>query len=279
MKNIKIIITLVFTILIGLSLASCKSNDDVKAEIVDVVGLRTTASVTVKIADDKMLVTQGTFCASIYKEDNSLVGTVTFTETNYNNQTKDFADLEKDTTYIVKLYATYNGKKHTMDKATVKTISKGTQDDPTLINTVEDFNNIKKDPAGHFKLNADLDFNQAVISTLFTDTTPFKGTINGNNKTIKNFKLETPSTHNGIFGYLATNSTIQDLIIDNVTMTITRSTDAYIGILAGTNKGTVKNVTLKNSQVNINSNGSGTLTIGTLIGTNSDSGKIEDSIV
>ena len=105
-----------------------------------------------------------------------------------------------------------------------------------LINSVEDFLAIKVD--GNYKLNVDLDFNNQVIPCFTDYDNPFIGTFDGNNHTIKNYKMD-ERTYNGLFGYVE--GTIKNLKV-STDIEINVSDTVYCGLIAGyLNKGTIEN--------------------------------------
>ena len=91
----------------------------------------------------------------------------------------------------------------------------------------------------------DIDLNNEAWTPIGTQTNSFKGTFDGQNKTVSNINAQLPSEKNvGFFGY-ATNCTLKNLIIENVNIW----GYSNVGGLAGTvyAGSTVTNVTVKGS--------------------------------
>lgn len=147
--------------------------------------------------------------------------------------------------------------------------------DVVLISTVEDFNNIKNDISKYYLLANNIDFNNEALPFI----KDFKGTIDGNNKSISNFKL-TASSVNGNFGLIGINTgTIRDINLSDyqVTINLDKTTGSNIGILAGTNNGTIENINLINGTSSVTyliHNQNTTLAYGNLVGKNT--GTIEN---
>lgn len=104
-------------------------------------------------------------------------------------------------------------------------------------------------------LENDIDLNNKQWTSIGTESTPFKGTLNGNNKIIKNLKIiETEAKEGkayiGLFGY-AKDVTIKDVTFENVNLNIAcldiDHSQGHIGAVAGSLEGTstIENVTVK----------------------------------
>ena len=119
----------------------------------------------------------------------------------------------------------------------------GTEEKPYLINTVKDWNEATTKVTGgyYFKINNDLDFTGKRFYAMGTEGNHFIGTIDGNNKTIKNITM-TGTQNSGVIGY--NEGTIKNLNIENVNI----KTYAYSGII-GYNIGTIQNLNVKDITV------------------------------
>ena len=72
----------------------------------------------------------------------------------------------------------------------------------------------------------------------------FKGTFDGQNRTISNLYINVAEDYKGLFGYVGNKGTIKNLTISNANINCKAE---YIGILAGyTNGGIIENVNIKN---------------------------------
>jgi hypothetical protein len=139
----------------------------------------------------------------------------------------------------------------------------GTEDDPYLISTAEQYNHIGRFPSQwdkHYRLVADIDLagTDPVIIGI-SDANAFNGVLDGDFHTISNLMYDANSTTNvGLVGYLGGNEgVVQDLGLVGVHVTGA----LYVGGVVGYNSGTV---------INCYSSGtiSGTEYIGGLVGRN-----------
>lgn len=275
MRKIKSFFTLIIALAFVISLTSCRDTS-VSGKLTEVIALRTSIVVKAKLTDENSIVTAGSFSVSLYDSDDAIVNTLTFDETSDKEQTKEFTDLSKTSTYTVRLFATYNSKKYTLDSQTVTTTTAGTEDEPILISTTDEFLNIKNDSAGYFKLNADLDFGGATITAFFTSSdSPFKGNLDGQGHTISNYILST-SAYSSLFGY--NSGTIKNLVIDNIEFELKRSTttETNLGLVCSTNNGTLENITIKNVVAKVTSASYGLMNFGLLCGKNGAKGVVEN---
>lgn len=207
----------------------------------------------------------------------------------------NFTKLTADTEYVVVFYASY--EETTVDLATlnVKTSNQGTEEAPYLIDSYDDFKNIvAKDRTAYFKMANDIDFNGQKISPLFTSSSAFTGNFDGAGYTIKNFKVsdgldqdgnstyvKTSTQNYGLFGYISTSGKISNLKLDsfNVFVHYTSTSKAgNFGLLAGYNAGTIENVTVTNSSLNVKATAKTQkyLNVGGLVGNLSSKGTISN---
>jgi len=116
----------------------------------------------------------------------------------------------------------------------------GEPNDPYLIATAEDMNEIGAEPNdwdAHFLLTADInlaDYTGTQFNIIGNDSTPFTGVFDGNGYTISNFTYTTTDTDNiGIFGYVDhPNAEIKDLTLTNPNVNAAGSS-YYVGCLVG----------------------------------------------
>ncbi len=140
------------------------------------------------------------------------------------------------------------------------------------ISTVADLEKMRNNNVGHFKLMNDLIFGDAAWAPI----TMFRGTFDGNNKTIYGLKLVTATYSNYGFFHEISGATIKHLTFDNVSINLTipqfNSAGMYkVGALAGevsmdTSKTTIENVQVRNVTMNITNNSDRIVCVGGLIG-------------
>src|SRR5690606_7517456 len=165
---------------------------------------------------------------------------------------------------IITVVGTKNGADLQLYKSATafKTLAQGDEEsDPITIVSVDQFRNMNAKK--HYKLGADLDFNNASLSPLFTSGTPFNGTFDGNGHTIKNIQLtesnDVYKSYLSIFGY-ASKSKIMNVNFDNITI----DNDArpytgihYVGIVVSkvsNNDFVLENITISNSEITLRHN-------------------------
>jgi hypothetical protein len=141
----------------------------------------------------------------------------------------------------------------------------GTEDDPYLIETAGQFNNLGATPGHwnrHFKLIADIDLgepNLAAFNIIGTERTQsFNGVFDGNDHTISNLDLTTTNSQNtGLFGYVG--GEIRNLrLVRPVVFAQTSNVGALAGYL---DSGTIADCSVKRADV------SGDDSVGGLVGT------------
>lgn len=102
-------------------------------------------------------------------------------------------------------------------------------------------------------------------------TLPFKGSFNGNHKTISNLKITTESSsanYTGLFGYISgTATSVYDLTLTDCT--ITSSNDNKTGGIAGFSEGTFTNCTVSGSVT-------GRIVVGGIVGNASNNNAVMD---
>lgn len=132
---------------------------------------------------------------------------------------------------------------------------KGTEDDPFIIATPEQFkliyNEAKNDKC--FLLVADIDLGGQSFRPLASDLNPYTGVFNGGGQVLKNFKVESASENaTSIFGVIGSSGVVEYLELESVTISESGDNNAKkisTGIIAGTNNGTIKSCFIKSSSV------------------------------
>lgn len=114
-------------------------------------------------------------------------------------------------------------------------------------------------PAGHYILEADLDFADETWPTIFA-TGSFSGSIQGNGHIIKNVtckQTRMDAENTGLFGTLQPGCLIEDVTFENVTFIIEKGFNraANYGLFAGSiyEGATIRGVQIKDSKLQINS--------------------------
>lgn len=118
----------------------------------------------------------------------------------------------------------------------------GTEEDPFLISNVDDLYDISTNLSAHYKLTRDLDLTEWIQdespksgwNPIGTTENPFKGSFDGNGKTISGLYIKRNTTNNiGLFGYIAGLSTAHAKITNLTLQDANVSGNMYVGALAG----------------------------------------------
>lgn len=124
-----------------------------------------------------------------------------------------------------------------------------------------------------FKLTNDLDFRRIDFTAIgygsdYKSTgvfNPFKGKFDGDGHTISNLKIYSDVEALGLFGYVGTGGEIRNLILENVKI----DGNNRVGSIAGENKGTITNCTVKNCDLKISNDETGDFWgVGSIVGLN-----------
>ncbi|MDS0526067.1 fibronectin type III domain-containing protein [Clostridium sp. SHJSY1] len=112
---------------------------------------------------------------------------------------------------------------------------KGTADDPYMVSTAEQLENMTNDLRGYYKLAKDIDLNGVNWTPIgINNIVPFTGVFDGNGYSIKNLSMNKLGDSNpvGLFSYL-NGATIKNLKMDNVNILGGNNTGALAGSVAG----------------------------------------------
>ena len=101
----------------------------------------------------------------------------------------------------------------------------GTIENPYLVKTAEDLNNIRNSLGLHYKLANDIDMSTSSYAENFPIIIGFNGSLDGNGKTIKNLKMT-----RGLFRSYD-NMTVKNLTLENV---VVNNTSTYAGAIVDT---------------------------------------------
>lgn len=266
MKKVLTLIAFVLTLVI---LAGCNPKSDVKIAIKNVTAARTTIYMEFDVTDPKEIIADNGIVVVLYYLGNE----ITRKSPTYTSEVTSiiFEGLSVGYKYTFNVFATYSGKAHKMASGEATTTTQGgSATEPKLVSTIQDFLNIPNDLTAFYRLENDLDFNNADFQNPF-GSKQFAGNFDGNGKTIKNMNMVLTTTYIGLFGY--NRGTIKNLTVENVILNYQTSTQ-NIGIIAGKNAGTIENVTLKNSSITAGFSRTGQIYIGGITGLSETSSKL-----
>ncbi len=134
----------------------------------------------------------------------------------------------------------------------------GTESNPYIIKTAAHFAQMRYDLNACYKLNNDINFNNAVIDPI---PGTFQGKLYGNGKTLSKFKISrnyqtsTNSENLGLFQTIGNYGDIYNLTIKDSLVEAKEAANSYTlvyaGLICGMNYGTIENITCYRSRVNI----------------------------
>ena len=135
---------------------------------------------------------------------------------------------------------------------------KGTEASPYIITTAAQFDQIQYDLSAYYKLGNNINFNKSNINPI---PGTFEGVLDGNSKTLSNFKISKNYTTNvtdqniGLFEKVGYQGNIHKLTIKDSTVETkqetTNNTLVFGGLICGMNYGTIENITCYRTTVNI----------------------------
>lgn len=116
----------------------------------------------------------------------------------------------------------------------------GTAENPYLISTLGDMQQMKTEPTANYRLAADIDMTG--YPTTWTPVENFTGTLDGDGHTLSNFVIGSETSEVGLFGMLGDGSKVKDLTIINPVIEL-NGNNSYAGIISGHAVGdTISNV-------------------------------------
>ena len=137
----------------------------------------------------------------------------------------------------------------------------GTEQNPYLISSAGDLEQIANDPLAYYALTDDIDMTDLAGSWNVIPT--FGGHLDGRNHAIKNMYISTDSDYCGLFGMLDAESSVKNLVFIDPVIEM-RPKNYYTGVLAGMSmKATVDNIHIFNAKI---IGGKNSNTIGGVIG-------------
>ncbi|MBO7165528.1 MAG: hypothetical protein J6V60_05535 [Muribaculaceae bacterium] len=137
----------------------------------------------------------------------------------------------------------------------------GTEQNPYLISSAGDLEQVANDPMAYYALANDIDMTDLAGSWNVIPT--FGGHLDGRNFAIKNMYINTNSDYCGLFGMLDAESSVKNIVFIDPVIEMHPS-NYYTGVLAGMSmKSTVDNIHIFNAKIIGGNNGN---TIGGVIG-------------
>jgi len=255
MKKILAIFT---TLLLLFTIVACGKVPEYFAEFkVDVDRETTLIAVEIELTDPDDEVKGDIFVTlknlKTDKKDSKTTNKEKIKEDKEDNKRIEFNNLDSGTDYELEIKTTINEKSITVYKKTYKTRTSS----KVSIRTTEDFLKIRDRRSATYILEEDLDFKDVDPSDINKGViTIFSGNFDGNNKTIKNFTLESSSINIGLFGQLSGSAEVKNLNLENIT--IKQKGEAKgskrAGILFGQNTSRstiVDNISIKNSKIEL----------------------------
>ena len=197
----------------------------------------------------------------------SILGTGTDTQISFGNYGV-FSDASPGTRTLGVISATidFNSGVITYPTATAQDwTGEGTQASPYVITTVSQLNAFAEDVSAgndykdkYVKLGADIDMSTSTLAYTpvgTSEATPFRGSFDGANYTVKNLKIAVGAEkYQGLFGYADSVSSISNLKMLDANIT---TGGEYTGTVVGWCSGTMTNITVEGSLIKASANGAG----------------------
>lgn len=317
-KVLSIVVLACLFVLVGCT-TNTKSN--ARAYVTSIAAKSTSVSFKVEVRDPDSELDSNDFVVRLSATGTSDVEQALALTTQNRTKTMTFEDLVEDTEYAVYVIGKINSKDVELyaSQKVFKTLKQGDEaENPIMIETTEQFLNM--DAKKHYALANDLDFENASFGPLFKAGTPFNGSFDGREFTIRNINIteadDVYQSYASIFGY-ASRSTIKNVKFDNIhidndekpyigishvgfvvakvsnngflleNVEITNSSitirhninqsltnrNLYVGLVGGSMQGTLRNIVVKNSNLNVTQHavngtyaGSQAATAGTYVG-------------
>ena len=115
---------------------------------------------------------------------------------------------------------------------------KGTEEDPYLISSIGDFNEMRNSPAAYYRLANDI---EASGFEYYTADCDFSGVLDGAGHTISNLWIVADEYTSGIFSRLA-GGVVKDLNLNNITLEVLDNVSVAGTIAGNSTQGTLSNV-------------------------------------
>lgn len=134
-----------------------------------------------------------------------------------------------------------------------------------LVNNATNLQAMNTNLNGDYALGNNITYSGVGFVPIGSETNPFNGNFNGQSDSINNLI----STQNGLFGAISSSAIVQNVGVQNATVTLTNKSSGNYGLLVGDNQGTLINVYSTGSIKNNDTGGSEVF--GSLAGSNSGS--------
>jgi hypothetical protein len=130
----------------------------------------------------------------------------------------------------------------------------GTPEDPYMIKTANQLNEVRNQPGASYMLAANIDLGGSSYSGNWTpignEASPFTGSFSGEGYTITGLRINSIESNDvGLFGYTGSAAVIQDLNLHTVEITTHVEFGDQAGALVGHNQGQISNVKVINSHI------------------------------
>lgn len=123
----------------------------------------------------------------------------------------------------------------------------GSIDDPYIIASAGDLQQIGNEPKAHYLLGNDIDLSE--LASSWTPIPNFSGILEGQNHVIRNLYLDSNETYVGLFGMLYEGSLLRSVNFEDVTVVL-NSGNQMVGTIAGmTIKSTIDSVWVRDLRV------------------------------
>lgn len=141
----------------------------------------------------------------------------------------------------VKVNTVYVEKKMEVDVTAKFAGGNGSENNPFLIANAEQLHRVREHLNGHFRLIGNIDLSSYSSGSGWTPigsaTTPFKGSFDGSGYKISKLKMNTSNNYVGLFGEVASNAVIKNVLLEDVDIKGTND----VGGIAGKSHGTIMN--------------------------------------
>jgi len=251
-------------------LNACESSNDTNISVTFTIseGTLSTTGVTINmdILDPDSAIT-GVITAKITDSENKSAFQDQTFQTLTEAKSLVYRSLIPDNTYKIKLLATTSRTSVEIGEFSFRTLSLQS----LKISTPEEFLAMGSNRTGAFVLQNDLDFTGVVFSTPFTSA--FTGSFDGQGFTISNITITESRLYNGVFGYISSGSvkdlTLDNITIGTENAPIKTSSSTKTGILSGyqaSSLSTIENIIIKNSHIFLESSSSLYAYVGGIVG-------------
>ncbi len=143
----------------------------------------------------------------------------------------------------------------------------GSAENPYLISSIGDLQQIKDNLSANYKLACDIDASGYEFAPISGD---FTGTLDGNNKTISNLTLNNSEYYNGIFQSITGSGVVKDLTLRDVVVSVNEDND-FVGVVGalvsgnGSSSAKITNVHIDGIDVNM-ANDDANASFGSIVG-------------